>query len=434
MHEELVTGEVRSLAFGGQGILRHDGFVVFVPFTAPGDTIQARIVRKKKSFAEGALVDVAKAGPARIKPRCPYFGQCGGCQLQHLTYAEQIHQKQLFVKDALQRIGGFTGLDDVPIVPAVEQWAYRRHIRLTLQSAVVGGYEAGYVREDLSGVLPVTQCPIFIEPTDTLLIEVQKLVSKLAPVDKEGAHVSAIKAKPNQFCLLFQFVDEIPGNIEGLLRQWLPTQRDRVCGAAVQGRLRSFQLGDCEGVFDAMGLSIKFSPLAFVQCHPEQSLNLYQEVLRLARLCRATSMLDLYCGIGVTSLLLAREGCLVTGVESNPEAVSMAMRNGQDNGLKEVQFLTADVARILQGLVTRLQPELVIVNPPRTGLDPTARDRLIQGAIKNLIYVSCMPATLARDLAAFRERGFVLTSCRAYDMFPQTTHVETVAFMQRGAS
>lgn len=429
MTEEMITGEIRSLAFGGQGILRHEGCVVFVPFTAPGDQVRVKITRRKKSFAEGELLEVLAPGPSRQPAPCQYFGTCGGCQFQHIQYREQLEQKRLFVVDTLQRIGKMSVLPEIKIVPATEQWSYRRHVRLTLRANGMG-YEAGYVRQDLSGVLPVTKCPIFLQDLDPLLSMIQQLVNQIVPVAQEGAHLSVIKALADQFVFVFQFPAEVPTNIESVVRQWLSEQR-RVVGAVIQGYSTNITVGTVTGSFEVDHLSIRFSPLAFVQCHPEQSRNIYQEVVRLCQLCKANSILDLYCGIGVSSLLLARAGAIVTGVEGNAEAVLMAKDNAQLNGIKNVQFLTADVSRVLSGLMKSLKPDLVLVNPPRTGLDPRAREQLLQGAVPFVLYISCMPATLARDLAAFQERGYVVRSCQAYDMFPQTTHVETIALLER---
>jgi 23S rRNA (uracil1939-C5)-methyltransferase len=427
--DNTIVGEVQSLAFGGQGIVRHDGMVVFVPFTAPGDQVRVRIVKQKKSFAEGQLVEILSPGPERCQPPCPYFGVCGGCQLQHLTAEEQLRQKRNFVLDALQRIGKLRGWEHLTIVPATHVWAYRRHIRLTLRALAPIGYEAGYVRHDLSGMIPVSQCPIFADPQDPIISILQAFLKQLTPMPGEGAHVSIIRAKPNRYIIAFQFPDRCPPECAERIPQWIQQQRERLAGVTLNGQA----YGNCQGEFAVDALTIRFSAAAFVQCHPEQSVNVYREVVRLTENCQVKIVLDLYCGIGVTALLLAQQGCRVTAVEGNPEAVRLANENAQANQIDGVQFLKADVGRVLEGLLTQLSPDLVILNPPRTGLDPTARERLLSKLVKYLIYISCMPATLARDLAAFQERGYQLRECRAFDMFPQTTHVETVVLMEYGA-
>lgn len=427
---ETFVGEVQSIAFGGQGIVKSDGLVVFVPFTAPGDQVRVQIVKQKKSFAEGQMVELLKPGHERTEPRCPYFGVCGGCQFQHLKYDEQLKQKKLFVQDALQRIGKIRGAESLTIVPATHQWAYRRHIRLTLRPGAIG-YEAGYVREDYSGILPITQCPIFAEPSDPIFTSLQSLLQQLTPPPNPIAHVSIIRGSEKRYVLAFQFEDISTPSHARLISDWLPSQRAQIAGAILTDRKQSQTFGDCSGEFAVDRLRIKFSPMAFVQCHPEQSLNVYHEVQRLAQQCQAQSVLDLYCGIGVTSLLLGSAGVAVTGVEGNAEAVRLAKANALDNDIGNVQFLKADVRQVLEGLLKQLNPDLVILNPPRTGLDPTARQRLLNHPVNHVIYISCMPATLARDLAALQEHGFVMKSCRAFDMFPQTTHVETVVWMER---
>lgn len=276
-------------------------------------------------------------------------------------------------------------------------------------------------------------CPIFLDPTDALLTQVQQLLQQLTPTPCEGTHLSIIKSKPDHFVLAFQFPEKVPPNLDSAIRVWWQKQQN-VAGLVVQSQNGLLSYGETEGSFDVNGLLIRFSPWAFVQCHPDQSLNVYDEVLRLSKLCEARSVLDLYSGIGVTSLLLARESCSVTAVEGNPEAVQLAIRNAELNRIKGVEFLKADVSRVLGGLLERVSPDLVILNPPRTGLDPQARQELLRAKPKRLLYISCMPSTLARDLAAFVEQGYQLKSCRAYDMFPQTTHVETVVLIERDNS
>lgn len=421
MGQELIIGEIESLAFGGQGILRHDGLVVFIPFVAPGDRVRVRITKRKKSFAEGELVELLAPGPQRCVAPCPYFTICGGCQLQHLNEAEQLRQKQRFVSDSLRRIGKLTLAEDVPIIASPKMWAYRRHIRLTL-TVRDGVYEAGYVRHDLAGVLPLTQCPIFTEG-DSLLVSVQQFLRQLTVVSSEGAHLSLIKSA-SSYVWMFQFPNVAPPNFESVL-----DRHPLISGVIVQSKEGCASYGETEGSFSIEGLQIRFSPLAFVQCHPEQSANVYKDVVSLAKGCHPKSVLDLYSGIGVTSLLLGRDNYAVTGVEGNPDAVRLAMMNAQLNQIRGIEFLRADVARVLGGLLDRIAPDLVIVNPPRTGLDPKARQELIEASPRQLIYISCMPSTLARDLAALDDRGYQLKTCRAYDMFPQTTHVETVALM-----
>lgn len=431
MQPEIITGHISSLAFGGQGILRHEGLVVFVPFTAPGDEVRVLVLRRKKSFAEGELLDILSPGPSRQAARCPYFGVCGGCQLQHLQYAEQLRQKQQFVTDALQRIGRIQLPADIDIEAAEQPWAYRRQVRLTLTSTD-GYYAAGYVRHDLKGVLPVNMCPIFIDEQNNLLKSLQDYLQQLPVTELEDVHITLLKAAKERFLLLFEFPKKMPENFEQQLQRWIK-QRTDIAGAVVEcGEERSVY-GDTLSEFEIDGLKIRYALQAFVQNHPAQSLKLYQEIVRLATLCQPKTILDLYCGIGVSSLFLARAGWPVTGVEGNPQAVTLAIENAQGNALSQTQFLHGEVAKIIPNLLL-YGPELVLVNPPRTGLDPDSRAELLDAPPKHLIYVSCMPSTLARDLAAFQEIGFKLTSCRAYDMFPQTTHVETIALMQREES
>lgn len=421
-----VVGQIESLAFGGEGILRHEGLVIFVPFTAPGDRVRIKVTQRKKNFAEGELVELLTPGQERCAPRCCHFGECGGCQLQHLQAQAQVKQKEKFILDAFARIGKITELKEIPVMPSPVPWGYRRHVRLTLVPEE-NGYRAGYVRHDLKGVLSIRECPIFLAEGEHFFSKLQAFLGKLTPVSNTSAHLSLVKQSEGRYLLFFQFSQQSPPHLAAQIEKWR-AEEPSLTGVVVQTGTALACYGETEGKFEVEGLHLSFSPRAFVQCHPEQSAAIYREVLRIAAHCEKGIALDLYSGIGATALLLAREGWQVTAVEGNAEAVKLALKNADANQINTARFLQADVGKFVKNIL-KYRPQLVIINPPRTGLEAKVRSSLLEAKASNLVYISCMPATLARDLAAFREGGFQIVHALGFDMFPQTSHVETVVWL-----
>lgn len=421
---DIVQGIVSALAFGGEGILRADGLVIFVPFTAPGDTIRCRITSKKKNFARGELINIIEKSPQRTTPRCPYFGTCGGCQLQHITYEAQVQHKRTCVEDALLRIGKLP-LERAPeIVPSQHHWAYRRHVTLTLQPHE-GHYIAGYIGVDNHTVIKVDVCPIFVPEEDRVIINLQKLVGQI----RAGSSGKVSILKQEDGCLLQFHFAEMPENCASVCEN--AVQGNLWKGIAVSTPTHTLSFGVVEAKCQIDTLTFDFSLRAFIQNHPEQSLNIYRQICQIAKKTTAQHILDLYCGIGISSILLAQMGASVVGVESNREAVKLAKQNAQNNRIQKTRFMEADVGKILHALLLKEKPDLVIVNPPRIGLEERVRHALLEHGPRHLIYVSCNPTTLARDLQQLGNSGYRISYCEAFDMFPQTAHIETLVHMTR---
>ena len=423
---QIIEGEIETIAFGGDGILRYRGFVVFVPFTAVGDRIICRISEIKRSFAKGVLIELKYASSYRAQPLCPYFGNCGGCQLQHLKIEAQLKYKLTAVQDALKRIGHLT-IPTFPIIPATIYWSYRRHITLHLR-AKGEGFEAGYIGQDNRSLVVVQTCPIFNEPHDLIVKQVQHLVGQLSnPLQREG-RLMILKNHCHQFILFFQF--ELPVSFNLKIFQEILQESPQLAGIIVQTPENTFSLGDCDCEEKIEGLTFRFSPQTFIQNHPEQSLNISHQVSQFASHSFHEHVLDLYCGFGITSLLLAKQGHPVTGIEINPTAIQFAQENAAFNHLKNIHFMQGNVEKILPHWLKTHQASLIIANPPRQGLSKKVISTLLKASAESLIYVSCMPATLARDLSLLCE-DYQIKEGRIYDMFPQTAHVETLIYLKR---
>lgn len=416
----MIKGTIESIAFGGEGILRDEGLVVFVPFTVPGDVATVEILSKKKNFAHGKLISLERLGPDRTDPQCPYFGSCGGCQLQHLNYPSQVAAKQAFIRDALQRIGKMQ-VPAFSVTPAHLQWHYRRHIRLKLKKENEG-FIAGYTGCDNTSFIHVAQCPIFLDQEDPLFQSLQNLLHTLSNEGIEEGSLRIIKTAQGQFLLAFSFAPVLPKNSS--LCEKMLADNDQWQGILMHSAQEHKHWGEVHCETELFGLKARFSPLGFVQNHPEQSENLYRTILE-ALPQNADKILDLYCGIGLTSLLFAQAGKKVIGVESHPETVMLAKQNAAANQLS-IQFFEGKAESLGIQLLKKERPEVVLLNPPRTGLDPALIAALIEEKPRYLLYVSCMPSTLARDLQKLIQGGYQIDQIKGFDMFPQTTHVETL--------
>ena len=243
------------------------------------------------------------------------------------------------------------------------------------------------------------------------------MVVDLIPV--EGDARIGLYKNADRFIIAYEFSQRFPPNLDTIVRRQLE-QYPQIQGVAARSASKTRTWGDGHGSFSLAGLQITFSPLAFVQNHAQQSAVIYQKMVELA----GSSVLDLYCGIGSLSLLLARNNAKVTGIENSADAIRLATSNAAQNSL-QVTFICDDVSKRIRELLQQ-NWDTIIVNPPRTGLDPITREALLKARPKQVLYLSCMPSTLARDLAAAQQAGYRINLCQAYDMFPQTTHVETL--------
>lgn len=421
-----LVGTIETVAFGGEGILRHEGFVIFVPFTASGDHISCKITEVKKSFAKAELISILRPSPHRTTPPCPYFGTCGGCQIQHLDEMAQNTYKQEAVKDALKRIGHLN-FDAVTFIPATLKWAYRRHISLHLRPHK-GTFHAGYIATDNHSLVMIETCPIFNKPEELIVRHVQEFVHGLPNQHHQEGRVTILKNQKDRYILSFHFAKSFETD-PSLFKQILERYPE-ISGVLFNRGNQEIVWGNPYAEIHLEGLSFRFTPQSFIQNHPEQSANIYRKICALSHSSNNKTILDLYCGFGITSLLLAKQGHDLIGIESNKEAIQFANENARRNSLT-ARFIQDDVEKGLPRLAASISPDLVILNPPRIGVAKNVLQTLLDMEPKEIIYVSCMPATLARDLAILCQDKYEIQECVAYDMFPQTAHVETVAYLQK---
>lgn len=417
---------IENIAFGGEGIARLDQLVVFVPFTAPQDRIECEIIQKKKTFARARLVRLCEPNPIRVPPPCPYYQTCGGCQFQHISYPVQLDIKRRFIEDALNRIAKQPYVVP-PILASSEPYGYRRHITLKLQSTFER-WQAGFTSFSDHTLVPVNACLLFEQDMTGVLSILQQFIAKIPPVPQGSGYVRIFKKSNSAFLIVFHFDGPLPNQMQQISKA-LIEQFPLLSGMICRSWNETFALGHTDLSFSCLGADFIYSPFGFVQNHPEISEKIYHLVHESTQ--GTKRVLDLYCGIGVTSILSAQNAEKVIGIELNSDAIQMAERNAEYNHCKGIEFFCAQAETASSSILTDFRPDCVIVNPPRTGIAQRLLEDLTKAHCPKMIYISCNPATLARDIHYLADKNYTIASIQGFDMFPQTTHVETVAILQK---
>jgi 23S rRNA (uracil1939-C5)-methyltransferase len=433
---------IESLAFGGAGVARLDGYVVFVRDGMPGDLVRAVVGKSKRAYAEARVVEVLEPGPERCAP----VAEHPGAPWQVLPYERQLEVKQTQVDEALRRIGRLEGYVMEPIVPALQTWRYRNKLEYSFGTDASGRLVCGFhAPGQWEQIVEVTDC-LLASPAANEARErvVQWCRTQDLPaydrrsgggvlrnlVVREGRRTGQLQVRlvtspcqldPDALARAAQPVD-------GLL--WT-----RVEGVAetTQGGKTQLLAGVDRLEEELGGLRLRISPQAFFQTNTEMAERLYGLAIEYAKLDGFERVYDLYCGIGTIALLMAPRVAEVWGLELAEEAVADAIAGARLNEIDNAQFFAGDVRLALRELVAKAgRPDLVIVDPPRAGLSQKIVRRIIEAAPRRLVYVSCNPTTLAPNAAQLVEAGYELRRVRPVDMFPQTPHIECVAELVRG--
>jgi 23S rRNA (uracil1939-C5)-methyltransferase len=432
---------IDALAFGGAGVARTDGYVVFVTGAVPGDRVRAVVGKRKRAYAEARAVEILEPGPDRIAPVADH----PGAPWQVLSYERQLEVKQAQVQDALRRIGKLDAFALEPIVPAVSQWRYRNKLEYSFGTDASGALVCGFHAPGRwDEIVPITDCLLASESANAAREQIvswcraqgltaydrrsgEGLLRNL--VVREGRRTDALQVRlvTSPGTLDRDSLIRAGEGLDGLLWTRLDSVAETTQGGETELLAGSDRFEDVLG-----GMRFEISAAAFFQTNTEMAERLYQLAIEYAAPVGFERVYDLYCGIGTIGLLMSPRVAEVWGLELVPEAIADAIANARANEIDNAHFFAGDVRLALRELTERAgRPDVLVVDPPRAGLSQKVVRRIIEAAPSRIVYVSCNPTTLAPNAAQLVEAGYDLVRVRPVDMFPQTPHIECVAELVR---
>ena len=444
---DLVTLEIEDCGIDGEGIGKADGFTVFVKDAVIGDTVTAKIIKAKKNYGYGRLMEVLKPSPYRVEPKCEFARQCGGCQLQALSYEQQLVFKTNKVKGHLERIGGFTDIPMEPIIGMDELFHYRNKAQFPVGRNKEGKIVTGFYAGRTHNIIENRDCALGVAENKEVLDRVIAHMEKygIEPYNEATGkglvrHVLiryGYFTKEVMVCLILNG-NKIPKE-EQLVKSLCEIPGMTSITINVNKKHSNVILGEeirllwgQEYITDRIGdISYQISPLSFYQVNPMQTQKLYAKALEYADLHGQETVWDLYCGIGTISLFLAQKAKFVRGVEIVPAAIENAKENANLNGLENTEFFVGKAEEVLPREYKKngVYADVIVVDPPRKGCDETLLETMVEMNPDRIVYVSCDSATLARDLKYLCERGYELRKVCPVDQFGMTVHVETVVLL-----
>ena len=452
-NDELIL-KIEDMGVDGAGIGKADGMTFFVKDAVIGDVVRAKVMKLKKTYGYARLMELLEASPDRVEPKCPYYRQCGGCQIQALSYEKQLEFKERKVRNNLERIGGFSEIPMEPIVGMEEPYHYRNKAQFPVGTDKDGHIVTGFYAGRTHTIIPNRDCalglPVNREILD-LVIDFMEKYHVSAYDEKTGKglvrHVlirCGFTSKEKMVCLIIngkslphsEKLVEALRKIDGMTSISINCNTGRT--NVILGR-KTVVLWGQEYITDQIGeISYEISPVSFYQVNPVQTGKLYGLALEYADLHGEENVWDLYCGIGTISLFLAQKAKQVYGVEIIPQAIENAKRNAVKNGIENAEFFVGKSEEVLPEFYEKeaaagrkAHADVIVVDPPRKGCDEKLLETIVKMAPDRVVYVSCDSATLARDLKILCENGYELKRVRAVDQFCHTVHTESVCLMER---
>jgi 23S rRNA (uracil1939-C5)-methyltransferase len=425
--------DVEGLAFGGRGVARSNGYVVFVAGALPGDRVRAALTKAKRGYAEARAVELVRPSAERVPDRCLHGGEpCPGAPWQGLPYERQLEHKQEQVADALKRIGGLDGFELEPIEPAVDGWRYRNKLEYSFggdEGLVLGFHARG--RWDV--VVDVDDCLLASEPNNRARNELREWARAegIPPYDRRARDGVLRNLVVREGRRTGQLQTRLVTSPAAFSRP--PVDLHTVIEGPSGGTGGpTGVLGEEHLTERVSGLDLRISPHAFFQTNTEMAERMYAIAAEYAGLRGTERVFDLYCGIGTIGLALAPGAGEVWGLEVAEAAIADAEHNARANGIANARFVAADARLGVRPLLERAgRPEVVVVDPPRAGLSKKVVRRVIECGARRIVYVSCNPTTLAPNADQLASAGYRLRRVRPVDMFPQTPHIECVALLER---
>lgn len=438
-----------DITHDGNGVGKINGYPIFVTNVLPGEKAKVKVIKVKKNFAVGRRLELIEASPDRVEPPCNVFYKCGGCQLQHMSYDMQLKMKQNQVKSALAK---FAHITDIPVEPTLgmeDPWRYRNKVQIPVGEKD-GKLITGFYRPRSHDIIDeMERCIVTSEVNDDLVDIVREIANELGiPAYNEETHRGVLRhimvrsgentgqtmlviiTRTNKIPKQDEFIQRIlekQPNITSIMHNVNPDRTNVILGKKIK----------ClwgEGyIYDTIG-DVKFaiSALSFYQINPKQTKVLYDKALEYANLTGGETVIDAYCGIGSISLFLAQKAKKVYGVEIVPQAIQDAKKNAKLNDMDNTEFIVGQAEEVMPAWKENgLKPDVIVVDPPRKGCDEALLHAMVEMNPKRIVYVSCNPSTFARDLVILTEGGYKLNKVQPVDMFPQTSHVEIICYMEK---
>lgn len=436
---------ITDMTADGSGIGKYDGIAVFVANTAIGDEIKAHIIKSKKSYAIAKTVEIIKPSPDRIQPDCPVFSQCGGCVYRHITYDAEKNIKWRRVRDALKRIGGIDITPD-EIIGAENISHYRNKAQYPVGAD--GGTQIGFYAPHSHRIVDCRSCKLQPSEFEEILEIFDRWISEnkisvyngqthtgyvrhiyLRRTEKTGQIMVCAVVNGERIKALDSLVEKLKNveNVKSIVLNRNKEKTNVILGEECQTLWGEGYIED-----ELCSLRLRISPLSFYQVNSAQTERLYQKAKEYACLDTSQTLVDLYCGIGAIGLTMAKSVKRLIGVETVEQAVENAKINAGINSITNAEFICGDAADLARELAEKgVKPDVIISDPPRKGCDEVLIRTINQMSPERIVYVSCDPATLARDCKRLGEYGYQLKKAAPLDLFPRTAHVETVVLMSR---
>jgi len=443
--------DITSETNEGMGVGRIEGYTIFVDGALMGEKVKILIVKVLKNYSYGKLLEVIEPSIYRTQPQCPAIKRCGGCQIQHMSYEGQLHYKTRIVKDALERIGGLKDIEIHNAIGMDEPWNYRNKAQFPV-GMKDGKVSIGFYAPRSHDIIDINNCMIQDSINDKVLELIRNFIIKhdISIYDEKTGkglirHImtrKGFKTGEVMICIVIngeeipheaQLVEELKQSIDNLKTVVLNINKKNT--NVIMGEKNRVIYG--EGyIFDYIGeFKFKISPLSFFQVNPVQTEVLYNKALEYANLTGEETVIDAYCGIGTISLFLSKKAKKVYGVEVVGQAIEDAKENAAINGITNVEFILGESEELIPKLYEKgINADVVVVDPPRKGCDEKLLEVIVKMSPKRMVYVSCNPATLARDLKYMTNNGYKVIEVQPVDQFPQTVHVETVTLLVKEQS
>lgn len=436
-----------DLTHEGDGVGKIDGYPLFVPYALPGEKAHVKVVKVKKNFGFGKLIKVTKVSPDRVEPPCDVFIQCGGCQLQHMSYGMQLDMKRKQVENAMKKIGHLAHVPVHSVIGMDDPWRYRNKIQIPVgkrDGELITGF---YQKRSHRIIEGMDTCVVQDEVNDRMVEAVRRIADRLGITayseENDNGVLRHIMVRTGEqtnetMIVLITRTNKLPKQEELIkeIHETYPHVKSIIHN--VNNRKTNVILGDktkvlwgSEYIYDTIGdITFAISPKSFYQINPPQTKQLYDKALEYANLTGSETVVDAYCGIGTISLFLAQQAKKVYGVEVVQEAVDDAKENAKLNRITNTEFYVGKAEEVMPWWTAQgLRPDVIVVDPPRKGCEEELLQAMIGMKPERIVYVSCNPSTLVRDLRILEDGGYETKQVQPVDMFPQTGHIECVTYL-----